>query len=67
MGKCKTTTKGGACSQKGASPFLSSQDGEEGDNIQDLIGEIASMEDVLWHPGASPNALQIHMNQLLAF
>ena len=35
-------------------PFLSSQDGEEGDMVQDLIEENASMEEVLSHPGASP-------------
>ena len=68
MGKCKTTTKGGASSQRGASSFLSSQDWEEGDTIQDLIGEVPSMEEVLWHLGAShQNALQIQMNQLIAF
>ena len=54
MGKFKTTNKGVASSQRGTSPFLSSQDGEEGDTVQDLIGEIASMEEVLCHPGAYP-------------
>ena len=54
MGKCEATNKGGTSSQRCASSFLSSQDGEEGDTIQDLIGEIASMEEVLWHPGNPP-------------
>ena len=53
MEKSKTTNKGVTSSQIGASPFLSSQDREEGDTILDLIGEIASIEEVLWHPGAS--------------
>ena len=47
MGKCKTVTKGGINSQKGASPFPSLQDGEDGDVVEDSIEEIVSGEEVL--------------------
>ena len=47
MGKCKTANKGSANSQKDASPFPLSQDGEEGDMVWDPIEEIASVEEVL--------------------
>ena len=33
MGKHKTANRGGANSQEGASPFPSSQEGEEGDMV----------------------------------
>ena len=47
MEKCKTINKEGTNSQKGASPFPSLQDREEGDVVQDQIEEIASGEEVL--------------------
>ena len=52
MGRCKTAKKGGTNSQRGASPFPSSQDGEEGDTEQDPIQEIVAMEKVLSHLGS---------------
>ena len=54
MGKCKTANKEGTNLLKGVSPFKSSQDGEEGDVVQDLVEEIASVEEVLLHLDASP-------------
>ena len=54
MGKCKTTNKGGANLQKGASPFPSLQDGEASDTAQDPVDKIAAMEEVLSHLGTSP-------------
>ena len=47
MGKHKTANKGGTNLQKGASPFPSSLNGEEGDVVQDPMEEITSMEEVL--------------------
>ena len=40
--------------QKGASPFPSSQDGEDGNMVQDPIEEIVSGVDAPSHPGTSP-------------
>ena len=57
MGKHKTANKGGTNVQKGTSPFPSSQDGEDGDVVQDPIEEIASGEDAISHTGASPECL----------
>ena len=54
MGKCKTVNKGGTNLQKGASPSPSSQDGEDGDVVQDPTEETASGEEVLSQPNASP-------------
>ena len=59
MGRCKTANKGGTNSQRGASPFPSSQYGEEGDTVQDLIEEIVAMEEMLSHLSASP---RMHFN-----
>ena len=41
-------------SQKGATPFPLSQDGEEDDTVQDPMEEISSTEEVLLHSGTSP-------------
>ena len=54
MGKCKTANKGGTSSQKGTSPFPSSQYGEDGDMVQDPVERIASGVEVLFPPDASP-------------
>ena len=54
MGKHKTANRGGTNLQKGASPFPSSQNGEEGDMVWDPIEEIASVEEVLLHLDTSP-------------
>ena len=54
MGKCKTTNKGGVKLQKGTFPFPPLQDEEEGDIVQDLMNEIAAMEEVFSHLDASP-------------
>ena len=50
MGRCKTTNKGGTNTQRGASPFPSLQDGEDGDMVQDPVEEIAAMEEVFLLP-----------------
>ena len=54
MGKHKTGNKMGASSQKGTSPFLSLDDGEDGDMVGGPIEEIASGEEVLSYTGTSP-------------
>ena len=50
MGKCKTINKVGTNSQKGASPFPSLQEGEEGKVVQEPMEEITSGEEVLPQP-----------------
>ena len=50
----KTANKGGCTLAERHFPFPLLQDGEEGDTVQDLIEEIAAMEEVLPHMDASP-------------
>ena len=52
MGKYKNTTKGSASTQRGSSHIPSSCDGEGGDTAQDLMEEVASLEEVLSQMGA---------------
>ena len=55
MDKHKNATKGGRGVQKGASPTLSSHGGEQGDTgnkAQDLMEEVASMEEVFSQMGS---------------
>ena len=57
MGKCKNTTKGGSDIQKGISTTSSSDVGEAGDTgdeVHDLVDEVASLEEALSQMGASP-------------
>ena len=50
MGKCKNAAKGEADAHKGAATTPSSHGGEAGDTgktVQDLLEEVASLEEVL--------------------
>ena len=53
MGKCKNATKGDRGTHKGPYPTLSSHGCELGDTAQDLMKEVASVEEVFSHMGTS--------------
>ena len=64
--KLKTANKGGTNTQKGASPFASSCDRDDGNMVQDPIEETVSGEDALSHTGASPRTpFQFRVNSRL--